>query len=108
DIANAAKQLAKQVQTGQLQAEEVSKELLGEYVQLANAPAVDMLIRTGGEYRISNFLLWQSAYAELFFTQTLWPNFGAEELSTMVTEFAQRQRRFGKTSEQIVIEQQSR
>ncbi|AMT96419.1 MULTISPECIES: polyprenyl diphosphate synthase [Psychrobacter] len=108
DIANAAKQLAQQVQTGQLQAEEVSKELLGEYVQLADAPAVDMLIRTGGEYRISNFLLWQSAYAELFFTQTLWPNFGAEELSTMVTEFAQRQRRFGKTSEQIVIEQQSR
>ena len=108
DIANAAKQLAKQVQTGQLQVEEVSKELLGEYVQLSDAPAVDMLIRTGGEYRISNFLLWQSAYAELFFTQTLWPNFGAEELSTMVTEFAQRQRRFGKTSEQIVIEQQSR
>lgn len=108
DIANAAKQLAQQVQTGQLQAEEVSKELLGEYVQLADVPAVDMLIRTGGEYRISNFLLWQSAYAELFFTQTLWPNFGAEELSTMVTEFAQRQRRFGKTSEQIVIEQQSR
>ncbi len=108
DIANAAKQLAQQVQTGQLQAEKVSKELLGEYVQLADAPAVDMLIRTGGEYRISNFLLWQSAYAELFFTQTLWPNFGAEELSTMVTEFAQRQRRFGKTSEQIVIEQQSR
>lgn len=108
DIANAAKQLAQQVQTGQLQAEEVSKELLGEYVQLSDAPAVDMLIRTGGEYRISNFLLWQSAYAELFFTQTLWPNFGAEELSTMVTEFAQRQRRFGKTSEQIVIEQQSR
>lgn len=108
DIANAAKQLAKQVQTGQLQVEEVSKDLLGEYVQLSDAPAVDMLIRTGGEYRISNFLLWQSAYAELFFTQTLWPNFGAEELSTMVTEFAQRQRRFGKTSEQIVIEQQSR
>lgn len=108
DIANAAKQLAQQVQTGQLQAEEVSKELLGEYVQLADAPAVDMLIRTGGEYRLSNFLLWQSAYAELFFTQTLWPNFGAEELSAMVTEFAQRQRRFGKTSEQIVTEQQSR
>ena len=67
-----------------------------------------MLIRTGGEYRISNFLLWQSAYAELFFTQTLWPNFAADELSAMVKEFAQRQRRFGKTSEQIVIEQASR
>ncbi len=108
DIAHAAKQLAQQVQTGQLQAEQVNEERLGEYVQLADAPAVDMLIRTGGEYRLSNFLLWQSAYAELFFTKTLWPNFGAEELSTMVTEFAQRQRRFGKTSEQIVIEQQPR
>lgn len=108
DIAHAAKQLAEQVQSGQLCAEEVTKERLDEYVQLADAPAVDMLVRTGGEYRISNFLLWQSAYAELFFTQTLWPNFSAEELASMVTEFAQRQRRFGKTSEQIVIEQQIR
>lgn len=107
DIAHAAKQLAEQVQTGQLRAEDITKERLGEYVQLADAPAVDMLVRTGGEYRISNFLLWQSAYAELFFTQTLWPNFTAEELATMVTEFAQRQRRFGKTSEQILTEQQT-
>lgn len=107
DIAHAAKQLAEQVQTGQLRAEDITKERLGEHVQLADAPAVDMLVRTGGEYRISNFLLWQSAYAELFFTQTLWPNFTAEELATMVTEFAQRQRRFGKTSEQILTEQQT-
>ena len=104
DIAHAAKQLAQQVEAGELRAENISKEMLGEYVQLADAPAVDMLVRTGGEYRISNFLLWQSAYAELFFTQTLWPNFTAEELAAMVKEFAQRQRRFGKTSEQIVIE----
>lgn len=101
DIANAAKQLAQQVQAGQLRAEDIDKELLSQYVQLADAPAVDMLIRTGGEYRISNFLLWQSAYAELFFTQTLWPNFTADELAAMVVEFAQRQRRFGLTSEQI-------
>lgn len=101
DIAHAAQQLAKQVQAGQLRIEDINKEKLGEYVQLADAPAVDMLIRTGGEYRLSNFLLWQSAYAELFFTQTLWPNFAAEELATMIKEFAQRQRRFGKTSEQI-------
>ena len=105
DIANAVKQLAQQVESGQLRADDINKEMLGEYVQLADEPAVDMLVRTGGEYRISNFLLWQSAYAELFFTQTLWPNFAADELATMVTEFAQRQRRFGKTSEQIVIEQ---
>ena len=106
DIAHAAKQLAQQVQAGTLNAEDIDTEMLGEYVQLADTPAVDMLIRTGGEYRLSNFLLWQSAYAELFFTPTLWPNFAAEELATMVTEFAQRQRRFGKTSEQIVTEQQ--
>lgn len=102
DIAHAAKQLAEQVQAGQLRAEEIDEEMLGKYVQLADAPAVDMLIRTGGDHRISNFLLWQSAYAELFFTQTLWPNFGADELAMMVTDFAQRQRRFGKTSEQMV------
>ena len=108
DIANAAKQLAQLVEAGQLRADDINQELLGDYVQLADAPAVDMLIRTGGEYRISNFLLWQSAYAELFFTQTLWPNFAADELAAMVTEFAQRQRRFGKTSEQIEIEQASR
>lgn len=89
-----------------MRAAEIDKEMLGNYVQLADAPAVDMLVRTGGEYRISNFLLWQSAYAELFFTQTLWPNFTADELAAMVAEFAQRQRRFGKTSEQIVTEQQ--
>jgi undecaprenyl diphosphate synthase len=101
DIAHAAKELAQQVQAGQLSIDDINKEKLGQYVQLADAPAVDMLIRTGGEYRLSNFLLWQSAYAELFFTPTLWPNFTATELATMVAEFAQRQRRFGKTSEQI-------
>lgn len=104
DIAHAAKQLVLQVQAGELKAEDIDKESLGKYVQLADALAVDMLIRTGGEYRLSNFLLWQSAYAELFFTQTLWPNFTVNELATMIEEFAQRQRRFGKTSEQIMIE----
>lgn len=58
-------------------------------------PDVDMLVRTGGEMRLSNFLLWQSAYAELFFTQTLWPNFSTQELASMLTEFHQRNRRFG-------------
>jgi undecaprenyl diphosphate synthase len=101
DIAHAAQQLAQQVQDGQLRAEDIDKNMLGQYVQLADEPAVDMLIRTGGEYRLSNFLLWQSAYAELFFTQTLWPNFEIAELKAMVAEFGQRQRRFGKTSEQI-------
>ena len=101
DIAYAARQLAEQVQAGQLSIEDIDQEHLAQYVQLSDVPAVDMLIRTGGEYRLSNFLLWQSAYAELFFTQTLWPNFAVEELSSMLNDFAQRQRRFGKTSEQI-------
>lgn len=106
DIAHAAKQLAQQVEAGQLNAQDIDKETLSKYVQLADAPAVDMLIRTGGEYRLSNFLLWQSAYAELFFTQTLWPDFNVNELAAMIAEFACRQRRFGKTSEQVVIAQQ--
>lgn len=104
DIAHAAKQLAEQVQAGQLRVDEINKEKLGEYVQLADAPEVDMLIRTGGEYRLSNFLLWQSAYAELFFTPTLWPEFDVTELEAMLSEFSQRQRRFGKTSEQLAIQ----
>jgi len=107
DIAHAAKQLAHQVQSGDLNPEDINAERLGEQVQLADAPAVDMLVRTGGDYRISNFLLWQAAYAELFFTPTLWPDFVPQELASMIAEFAQRQRRFGKTSEQVVTEQQS-
>ncbi|WP_268993021.1 polyprenyl diphosphate synthase [Psychrobacter sp. I-STPA10] len=101
DIANAARQLAQQVESGQLSAEQVNETQMNAYMQLGDLPAVDMLIRTGGEYRISNFLLWQSAYAELFFTDTLWPQFDATELAMMLEQFAQRQRRFGKTSEQI-------
>ena len=107
DIAHAAKQLAHQVQSGDLNPEDINAERLGEEVQLADVPAVDMLVRTGGDYRISNFLLWQAAYAELFFTPTLWPDFVPQELASMIAEFAQRQRRFGKTSEQVVTEQQS-
>ncbi len=101
DIANASRQLAEKVSKGELQANEITADKLGEYVALADVPAVDMLIRTGGEYRISNFLLWQTAYAELFFTPTLWPDFSTKELQTMLDDFSQRQRRFGKTSEQV-------
>ena len=104
DIANAAQQLAKKIEQGEMSAEQLTVEALGDQVQLADLPDVDMLIRTGGEYRISNFLLWQSAYAELFFTNTLWPDFAAKELNEMMFEFSRRQRRFGKTSEQIESE----
>lgn len=101
DIAQAAKKLAKQVLDGQLTVEDINETSLGSQIALADAPAVDMLIRTGGELRISNFLLWQSAYAEMFFTETLWPDFAPDELDKMVMDFSQRQRRFGLTSEQI-------
>lgn len=104
DMANAARKLAEKVQAGSMALDDINQESLGQYVQLHDAPPVDMLIRTGGDYRLSNFLLWQSAYAELFFTQTLWPEFSDKELAGMVTEFAQRQRRFGKTSEQVAID----
>lgn len=73
----------------------ITQEAITQNLDTAGIPDVDMLIRTGGEQRLSNFLLWQSAYAELFFTQTLWPDFGSEELEGMMGEFAKRQRRFG-------------
>lgn len=101
DIAQAAKAVADQAKQGLLEVDDINTELLGKHIALADAPSVDMLIRTGGEYRISNFLLWQSAYAELFFTDTLWPEFQPCELASMIAEFGRRQRRFGKTSEQI-------
>lgn len=104
DIANAARKLGSQIEQGQMTADQITVESLGQQVQLADVADVDMLIRTGGEYRISNFLLWQSAYAELFFTNTLWPDFAAKELNEMMFEFSRRQRRFGKTSEQVESE----
>lgn len=101
DIVQACQKLLLDVQRGKLTADDIDVDRLGECVELADLPQVDMLIRTGGEYRISNFLLWQSAYAELFFTQTLWPDFGPCELDEMMSDFANRERRFGKTSEQV-------
>ncbi|OOS25722.1 polyprenyl diphosphate synthase [Moraxella pluranimalium] len=101
DIANAAKMLAQEVADAKLSADDITADTLAAKLQLADLPAVDMLIRTGGDYRISNFLLWQIAYAELFFTPTLWPEFGVDELDAMMASFANRERRFGKTSEQV-------
>ncbi len=101
DIAHAARCLYADIQAGKWRADDITAEHLGKYVALSDVPAVDMLIRTGGDYRLSNFLLWQSAYAELFFTPTLWPEFTVAELDKMIKQFATRERRFGKTSEQI-------
>ncbi|MCJ8160661.1 polyprenyl diphosphate synthase [Acinetobacter zhairhuonensis] len=101
DMAQAAQQIAQEVKAGKLEVEQINAELMGQYISLSDLPAVDLLIRTGGDYRLSNFLLWQAAYAELYFTETLWPEFGVQEFDYALEVFAGRERRFGKTSEQI-------
>lgn len=101
DIANAAQQLARKVAAGELAVEDVSEERLHAHTGLADLPPLDLLIRTGGELRISNFLLWQAAYAELYFSDKLWPDFDGAELTQAADCFYQRQRRFGMTSEQL-------
>ena len=101
DMAHAAKRIAQDVQSGKLEADQINVDLFDKYVSLNDQPAVDLLIRTGGDYRLSNFLLWQAAYAELYFTDTLWPEFTVQELDHAFRVFAGRERRFGKTSEQI-------
>lgn len=94
DIVQAARQLV-------AQGREITEANLEKAMSLAHVPDPDLLIRTGGEMRISNFLLWQAAYTELFFTSCLWPNFDAEELDRAIADFAGRERRFGQTSEQL-------
>ncbi len=102
DIAQASGRVAEAVAAGRLQPEEITVDLFHQYTCLADLPEPDLLIRTGGEQRISNFLLWQLAYTELYFTDRLWPDFDAEDLDAACAAFASRQRRFGQTSEQVV------
>ena len=101
DIAEAAKKLALQVAAGELDPTAITEDSLHEHTCLADLPPLDLLIRTGGEVRISNFLLWQCAYAELFFSDKLWPDFDGDELKKAAASFHERQRRFGMTGDQI-------
>lgn len=101
DIVNAAREIAIRIQRGQLSPEDISEKLFTGYLALADLPEPDLFIRTGGEQRISNFLLWQLAYTELFFTPTLWPDFNEKLLDSAFADFASRQRRFGYTGEQV-------
>ncbi len=103
DMVQAAKHIAQKVAMGMLDPNDIDSDTVASFLALADLPEVDMLIRTGGEWRLSNFLLWQAAYAELFFTDTLWPDFDPKELEQMMAEFAKRERRFGKTSEQLKL-----
>ncbi len=100
DITQAARVLASEVAAGRLDASAIDESRLGAQLALADLPAPDLLIRTGGEQRISNFLLWQAAYAELWFTEALWPDVDASVLDAAFDEFARRQRRFGLTGAQ--------
>jgi undecaprenyl diphosphate synthase len=101
DIVNAAKELIVKVQAGQIDVTDIDEKTFTRHTCAADLPAVDLLIRTGGEQRISNFLLWQIAYAELYFLDVFWPDFDEATFQLAVDAFTERQRRFGKTSEQI-------
>ncbi len=101
DMAQAARRLAQRVAAGELSAEEIDCERLGRETSIADLPEPDLFIRTGGEQRISNYLLWQLAYTELYFTDLLWPDFDDDALEDALRSFAGRQRRFGRTGEQV-------
>ena len=101
DIAQASRRVADEVAAGRLRTDEITVELLHRYTCLADLPEPDLFIRTGGEQRVSNFLLWQLAYTELYFTDRLWPDFDVQDLDAACAAFASRQRRFGRTSEQV-------
>lgn len=105
DISQAMQRLAEEVKTGILAPEEITESLIRQYLCLADLPEPDLFIRTGGEQRISNFLLWQLAYTEMYFTDTLWPDFNKETLEKAIDSFNTRQRRFGRTGEQVAAEQ---
>ena len=101
EIVDAVKQIVTDIKAGNIKADNIDEELFGSYLDSSHSPNPELLIRTSGEYRISNFLLWQIAYAELYFTDKLWPDFGKEDFYTAILDYQQRERRFGKTSEQL-------
>jgi len=101
EITEAVKAIAAEVKSGTLNIDRINEKTISEHLASYPYPDPDLLIRTGGEQRISNYLLWQSAYTELFFTDTHWPDFREEELYAAIVDFQQRERRFGKTGEQL-------
>ena len=101
EITEAVRQIATQVKTGEISPEQITDECISSHLDTNFMPDPDLLIRTGGEIRLSNYLLWQCAYSELYFCDTFWPDFDKEELYKAIWEYQQRERRFGKTSEQI-------
>ncbi|MCP4390588.1 MAG: di-trans,poly-cis-decaprenylcistransferase [Gammaproteobacteria bacterium] len=103
DIVNASRMLAQRVQDGDISPAEIDDRLFSGHLSLGDSPDPDLFIRTGGEQRISNFLLWQLAYTEFYFCDSLWPDFSESEMSAALAEYSRRQRRYGKTGEQIEV-----
>jgi len=103
ELVEAAKKMANELKNDKILKSDINEELIGKYLPTFGLPDPELLIRTGGEFRVSNFLLWQIAYTELFFTPKLWPDYRKEDLFEAVNDFQRRERRFGKTSEQIRI-----
>jgi len=101
EIVNAMKEIGEKVKNNIISHEKIDETIINEHLYTRNLPDVDLLIRTSGEQRISNFLLWQIAYAELYFTEVLWPDFSKEELYVALHSYQNRERRFGKTSDQL-------
>ena len=101
EITDAVKNIVQQVSDGKLSPEDINTDLLSTHLTTRDIPDPELLIRTSGEFRISNFLLWQIAYSELYFTNKLWPDFRKEDLYEAIVDYQKRERRFGKTSEQV-------
>jgi len=101
EITRAIKAIAEKVKSGKLNDSDINEEMISQHLQTAGIPDPELLIRTSGEMRVSNFLLWQIAYSELYITPTLWPDFRKEHLYEAIWSYQQRERRFGKTSEQL-------
>ncbi len=101
DITQAARNIAREVSVGRLDPGAISDQMVADALSFSDLPDPDLFIRTGGEQRLSNFLLWQAAYSELYFTDRLWPDFGAEDLARALREYSERERRFGRTGDQI-------
>ena len=103
EIVEATKQIAKDVRDQKITLDEITEEVVSSHLTTKGIPDPDFLIRTGGEKRISNFLLWQLSYAEFYFTEVYWPDFREEELYEAILYYQKRERRFGKTSEQLIL-----
>jgi undecaprenyl diphosphate synthase len=101
-LIQAARKIATAVKDGNLLVEDINEEIISGYLTTSDMPDPDLLIRTGKEQRLSNFLLWQAAYSELYFTEVLWPDFNKMELCKAIYEYQGRQRRYGLTGEQVI------